>query len=154
MRKNLALKNHIAIWDVLQACVREGSLDNAIEQEVPNDFRNFLETHPNIKFIVFNGQKAAKYFNQYVTVSNQYKLVTLPSTSPANAGISFEQKLKILSPRELQVFNLLALGLNNNELMDNLKISLPTVKQYKSEVMYKLRLRSVAELIAMKLDSE
>jgi hypoxanthine-DNA glycosylase len=94
VRKNLALKNHIAIWDVLQACVREGSLDNAIEQEVPNDFRNFLETHPNIKFIVFNGQKAAKYFNQYVIVSNQYKLVTLPSTSPANAGISFEQKLK------------------------------------------------------------
>lgn len=67
---------------------------------------------------------------------------------------SFDQKLKILSPRELQVFNLLALGLNNNELMDELKIALPTVKQYKSEVMYKLRLRSVSELIAMKIGSE
>jgi FixJ family two-component response regulator len=67
---------------------------------------------------------------------------------------AFEQKLKILSPRELQVFNLLALGLNNNELMDELKIALPTVKQYKSEVMYKLRLRSVSELIAMKFGSE
>lgn len=66
---------------------------------------------------------------------------------------AFEQKLKILSPRELQVFNFLALGFNNNELMDELKISLPTVKQYKSEVMYKLRLRSVAELIAMHSDA-
>jgi FixJ family two-component response regulator len=67
---------------------------------------------------------------------------------------AFEQKLKILSPRELQVFNLLALGLNNNELMEKLEISLPTVKQYKSEVMYKLRLRSIAELIALKRETD
>lgn len=93
IRKKLVLDNRIAIWDVLQACVRDGSLDSAIEKEVPNDFKNFFETHPDIDYILFNGQKAAKYFKQYVTVSNKYKLVTLPSTSPANAGISFEQKL-------------------------------------------------------------
>lgn len=93
-RKNLVLKHHIAIWDVLQACLRNGSLDSAIEQEVPNDLKKFLETHPHIEYIVFNGQKAAKYFKQYVTISNKYKLVTLPSTSPANAGVSWEQKIK------------------------------------------------------------
>lgn len=93
-RKNIVIQHRVAIWDVLQACVRAGSLDSAIEQEVPNDFKHFLETHPNIEYILFNGQKAAKYFKQYISVSNKYKLVTLPSTSPANAGISFEQKLK------------------------------------------------------------
>ena len=61
----------------------------------------------------------------------------------------FNEKLKILSPRERQVFQLLSQGLSNKELMESLKISLPTVKQYKSEVMYKLRLRSLAELIAL-----
>jgi FixJ family two-component response regulator len=61
----------------------------------------------------------------------------------------FNEKLKILSPRERQVFQLLSQGLSNKELMENLNISLPTVKQYKSEVMYKLRLRSLAELIAL-----
>ena len=66
---------------------------------------------------------------------------------------AFDQKIKVLSPRELQVFHLLAIGLNNTELMERLKISLPTVKQYKSEVMYKLRLRSIAELIAMNNES-
>ena len=61
----------------------------------------------------------------------------------------FHEKLKILSPRERQVFQLLSQGFNNKELMENLNISLPTAKQYKSEVMYKLRLRSLAELIAL-----
>lgn len=61
----------------------------------------------------------------------------------------FNEKLKILSPRERQVFELLSQGLSNKELMESLDISLPTVKQYKSEVMYKLRLRSLAELIAL-----
>ncbi|MBA4321130.1 MAG: DNA-deoxyinosine glycosylase, partial [Flavobacterium sp.] len=64
-----------------------------IEQEVPNDFVSFLKAHPNIKYICFNGQKAAKYFKQDVPVGDQYILLTLPSTSPENAGISFEKKL-------------------------------------------------------------
>jgi len=59
------------------------------------------------------------------------------------------EALKTLSPRELQVFYLLAKGYGNKELVEALGISLPTVKEYKSEVMYKLRLRSLAELIAL-----
>jgi two-component system, LuxR family, response regulator FixJ len=61
---------------------------------------------------------------------------------------AFNEKLKILSPRERQVFELLSQGFGNKELMESLNISLPTVKQYKSEVMHKLRLQSLAELIA------
>jgi hypoxanthine-DNA glycosylase len=93
-RKNVLLKNRIALWDVLEACIRPGSLDSAIEQEVPNDFNSFLKIHPNIKHIYFNGQKAAAYFKKYINMENDYKLTTLPSTSPANAGKSFEGKLK------------------------------------------------------------
>jgi FixJ family two-component response regulator len=65
----------------------------------------------------------------------------------------FNEKLKVLSPRERQVFDLLSEGFSNKELMESLNISLPTVKQYKSEVMYKLRLRSLAELIALNKSS-
>ena len=93
-RKNVLLENQIALWDVLEACVRPGSLDSSIEQEVPNDFNSFLKTHPNIKHIYFNGQKAAAYFKKYIKLENDYQLTTLPSTSPANAGKSFEAKLK------------------------------------------------------------
>jgi len=44
---------------------------------------------------------------------------------------------------------LLAKGYANKELVDALGISLSTVKEYKSEVMYKLRLRSLAELLTL-----
>ncbi|WP_264521649.1 DNA-deoxyinosine glycosylase [Flavobacterium sp. N1994] len=92
-KKNLILKNNIALWDVLQTCERQGSLDSNILKEIPNDFDTFLNHHPNITHIFFNGQQAAKFFKKYVTVTNNYTLVTLPSTSPANAGTSFEKKL-------------------------------------------------------------
>ena len=94
VRKELAIRNHIAIWDVLQACERKGSLDSAIKHEIPNDFELFFKEHPHIEWIVFNGQKAAQFFKKYVKLDNEYKQVTLPSTSPANAGISWEVKLE------------------------------------------------------------
>jgi RNA polymerase sigma factor (sigma-70 family) len=55
--------------------------------------------------------------------------------------------LSRLSPREREVFHLLAKGLNNQELVKQLGISIETVKQYKQEVMRKCDCRSLAELI-------
>lgn len=92
-KMNLLTQNKIALWDVLEACEREGSLDSAIKMEVANDFKTFLKQHPNIKHIYFNGQKAAAFFKKYVPVTDGYSFTTLPSTSPANAGKSFENKL-------------------------------------------------------------
>lgn len=93
-RKALLQKNNIAVWDVLQYCERIGSLDSAIKNEIPNDFESFLEQHPNITTILFNGQKAAAFFKKYVRLKKDYRLITLPSTSPANAGKSYESKLQ------------------------------------------------------------
>lgn len=93
-RKALLQKNNIALWDVLQFCDRIGSLDSAIKNEIANDFETFLEQHPNIKTILFNGQKAAAFFKKYVHLKKEYHLITLPSTSPANAGKTFQSKLE------------------------------------------------------------
>ncbi|GGF16615.1 DNA-deoxyinosine glycosylase [Flavobacterium limi] len=92
-RKSLLIKNNIALWDVLQFCERVGSLDSAIKNEITNDFELFLKNHSNIKTIFFNGQKAASFFKKYVTIDNKYQLITLPSTSPANASKTLESKL-------------------------------------------------------------
>ncbi|AXB58334.1 DNA-deoxyinosine glycosylase [Flavobacterium fluviale] len=93
-RKNLLIKNKIALWDVLQFCDRIGSLDSAIKNEIANDFESFLNTHPQIEYIFFNGQKAAAFFKKYVHLEKEYKSFTLPSTSPANASKTFQDKLK------------------------------------------------------------
>ncbi|MBF4516648.1 DNA-deoxyinosine glycosylase [Flavobacterium sp. ANB] len=94
IRKALLQKNNIALWDVLQFCDRIGSLDSAIKNEIANDFESFLKTHPNIKTILFNGQKAAAFFKKYVHLNKPYNLITLPSSSPANASQSFNLKLE------------------------------------------------------------
>lgn len=92
-KKALLLENNIALWNVLQVCERKGSLDSAIKNEVANDFEQFLKNHPKINHIFFNGQKAASFFKKYVALEDEYQNTVLPSTSPANAGKPFEEKL-------------------------------------------------------------
>ncbi len=60
------------------------------------------------------------------------------------------EALKVLSPRERETFSLLALGFNNQEIQEKLNISLPTAKQYKSEVMRKLIFDSLSQLLEFK----
>ena len=89
----------IAVWDVLQSCTREGSLDARIERDsqVANDFRSFFRTHPGITRVFFNGAMAEACFKRHVLRSiddDSISYVRLPSTSPAHASLSFEQKLK------------------------------------------------------------
>ena len=62
---------------------------------------------------------------------------------------AYESQLQTLSPRERQVFELLAAGYSNAELVKTLGISLPTAKQYKAEVMRKLKLHSLSELMQL-----
>ncbi|MDI6726946.1 MAG: DNA-deoxyinosine glycosylase [Smithellaceae bacterium] len=89
----------IALWDVLKSCIRNGSLDSDIEETsvVPNDFDSFFQRHPNIVDLFFNGAKAEQCFRRHVQPSLKSRPLQyrrLPSTSPANAGMSHEKKLE------------------------------------------------------------
>lgn len=85
----------VAVWDVLQSCVRPGSLDTAIERssEVANDIAGLLSDQPEIRCIAFNGGTAEAAFRRHVSGVAAVRLLRLPSTSPANASWSFERKL-------------------------------------------------------------
>ncbi len=88
----------VALWDVLQSCHREGSLDTAIKNEMPNDFPAFLQEHPQIRAIFFNGEKAATSFKRSVQpclALNELTYIRLPSTSPANASQTQAYKLTV-----------------------------------------------------------
>jgi double-stranded uracil-DNA glycosylase len=96
----------VALWDVIGSCQRAGSLDSAIRDERVNDFASVFASQPQLQIIGFNGAKAWSSFKRYVMPSGivppRLKLLCLPSTSPAYAAISFEEKLQIW--RQLKPF--------------------------------------------------
>jgi TDG/mug DNA glycosylase family protein len=86
----------IALWDVVGSCSRVGSMDADIRPGgfTVNDFRSFLARYP-INCIFFDGAKAAELFRRHVlpTLTEPPELIVLPSTSPANARISKQEKV-------------------------------------------------------------
>ena len=89
----------LILWDTLQSCHRPGSLDSNIDtgSAQANDFPALLRQFPEIRAIVFNGTASEKYFRKLVVpilpAVTDIELLRMPSTSPANAGMNFEQKL-------------------------------------------------------------
>lgn len=90
----------IALWDVLAAASRSGSLDADIEEDaIPNHFRAFLHIHRDIQLIAFNGATAAKLFERHVLpelpdAHRSISRTTLPSTSGAHASLTFAEKVR------------------------------------------------------------
>lgn len=81
----------IAIWDVYAACERAGSLDSAIQNAVPNPLATLKELAPALRRICFNGRMAARRSREIEAMG--FAALVLPSTSPAHAGMGFEEKL-------------------------------------------------------------
>ncbi len=88
-------QSNIALWDVVQQATRKGSLDTAIKNELPNDLDAFIQNHQHLKIIAFNGKKAETVFDKYFERKAELEYISLPSTSPANAGISWDNILKL-----------------------------------------------------------
>lgn len=90
----LAMDNHVAIWDVVAQCTREGSLDSEIKDVAVNDIEDLLMDMPSIKTVLFNGAAAAKFYKKYVAYyPYRTEFFTMPSTSPAYT-IPYEKKLE------------------------------------------------------------
>jgi TDG/mug DNA glycosylase family protein len=87
------LSHGIGIWDVLDACHREGSLDSAIRHAQPNDFESLREHAPQLSKVCFNGKTSGRFAP--VIAAAGYDTLVLPSSSPANATLSFEKKLEL-----------------------------------------------------------
>lgn len=98
-RLQMLMSAGIALWDVLASCRRESSLDADIDAAsiCPNDFEGFFAAHPGITQVFFNGAMAENCFRRFVLPTFKPGLIhfhRLPSTSPAHAAMSFEQKLR------------------------------------------------------------
>ncbi len=100
-RLELLRRHHVALWDVCASAHRPGALDASIRRAsvVLNDFAAFFAAHRELRLVCFNGRVAAELYRRRVLPGLAQNLSglryeTLPSTSPAHAGMSFERKLE------------------------------------------------------------
>ena len=98
-RVSLLNANRIALWDVLAAAERPGSLDASIAHGSAhaNDFNGFFRAHRGIRRVFFNGRKAESLYRRLALPAlgefSGIRYACLPSTSPAHAGMTFAAKL-------------------------------------------------------------
>lgn len=86
----MLLSHHVAVWDVIASCEIKGSSDTSIRNVIPNDLTPIL-SQADIRTIYTNGGKAHELYRKYIFPANGRQAVLLPSTSPANAGYSFQK---------------------------------------------------------------
>lgn len=85
-----ALRNKIAVWDVLAGCEIKGAEDASIRNPVANDL-NIIIKNVDIRAVFATGQKAAQLYRKYCQKETGMEIICLPSTSPANCSISYEK---------------------------------------------------------------
>ncbi|MBW8361672.1 MAG: DNA-deoxyinosine glycosylase [Kaistella sp.] len=96
-------RNKVAVWDVIDTCERDGSLDTRIRNEEHNDILKLLNDYPNIEAIFCNGQKSYKNLKKIVGKDFEIPVFVMPSTSPAFAGMKYEDK--VLAWQKILNFN-------------------------------------------------
>lgn len=85
----------VGLWDVIRSAAREGSLDARIRAPVPHRLAEFAGSLPSLKAIGFNGRTAWSIGTRALGEVPGVALVKLPSSSPANARLSFAEKAAV-----------------------------------------------------------
>lgn len=85
---DMALRRHIAVWDVLAGCDICGADDSTIRNPVPNDMNVILQ-RADIRAVFTTGTKADELYKKYCFPVTKFPSIRLPSTSPANCRTSF-----------------------------------------------------------------
>lgn len=87
------LAHRLGLWDVLAACDRQGSLDAAITNSRANPFARLRRLAPHLVDVAFNGRTAGSFASAFQAAG--YSTTVLPSSSPAHAGRSYDEKLAL-----------------------------------------------------------
>ena len=90
-RLAVMLAGGIGLWDAAATATREGSLDSAIRAVKAAALSELVGTLPQLRAAAFNGKASARIARPLLA-HTRFALVDLPSSSPANAAMPFEQK--------------------------------------------------------------
>ncbi|MGM9940966.1 MAG: DNA-deoxyinosine glycosylase [Bulleidia sp.] len=101
-RKQFCLDHHIALWDVIGSCLIHGSSDASIQDVRVNDITGLL-SETKIHTIFTTGKKAYDLFQKHIETS--IPVISLPSTSSANAGMKTEDLIRAYTVIRLEVMH-------------------------------------------------
>lgn len=88
-KRDMLLRHHIALWDVLASCEIEGASDASIRDAQPNDLARIFDV-ADIRAVFATGTKAGELYHKLVEPTLGVPCTTLPSTSPANAKMKLD----------------------------------------------------------------
>lgn len=83
-KRDMLLRHHVALWDVLASCEIKGASDASIRDAQPNDLARIFDA-AEIRAVFATGTKAGELYRKLIEPTLGVPCTTLPSTSPANA---------------------------------------------------------------------
>ena len=95
-RLQALLAAKVGLWDTVASAHRPGSLDSAIREAEHNPLAELAASLPELRAVGFNGKTSARIGISQLADSG-LALITLPSSSPANASLPLAEKEKLWS---------------------------------------------------------
>ena len=85
------LRHKIGLWDAVQSAERQGSLDAAMRAIEATDLPSLVSRLPDLQAVAFNGRKSEAIGRPQLD-KMPLETIALPSSSPAHAAMTFDQK--------------------------------------------------------------
>ncbi|MWV27490.1 DNA-deoxyinosine glycosylase [Aurantiacibacter rhizosphaerae] len=92
-RTGALLRHKVGLWDAVKSAERSGSLDASIRKVEATDLCDLVSHLPKLRAVAFNGKKSEAIGRPQLAQSGA-RCVTLPSSSPAHAAMTFDEKAR------------------------------------------------------------
>src|SRR5215471_15625379 len=143
----LMLTMHESEEYFLQA-LRMGAVGYLVKKAAPSDLQMAIDSiaqggaflYPGLAKALIRSYTASSTFDTRST--RDHKTIT---------SSNLAQALQVLTPREIEILKLVAEGYTNQEIADQLTLSIKTVQSHRANVMEKLDLRDITHLVRFAL---
>jgi RNA polymerase sigma factor (sigma-70 family) len=143
----LMLTMHESEEYFLQA-LRVGAAGYLVKKAAPSDLQMAISSIAQGGAFLYPGLAKA-LIRSYLTSSSHETRTTHEHKTITSSNLA--QALEVLTPREIEVLKLVAEGYTNQEIADQLTLSIKTVQAHRANVMEKLDLRDITHLVRFAL---
>lgn len=141
----LILTMHESEEYFLQA-LRMGAAGYLVKKAAPTELIAAVRTIAHGGAYLYPGLAKA-LIRAYLIPTEQAPSATAQQQPVSTKSAGLTQALRVLTPREMEVLKLVAEGYTNQEIADQLVLSIKTVQAHRANVMEKLELHDVTHLV-------